>query len=239
MSALEYVVYPIPCGPGEVIRCEGMTLPDFQIQHVDRPDEILGVVSAMGNRASVRSKAHQRMLTEAQTLGAEALVGYSYDQAITVSTGNADGWVSALAVRFLPAGSPAPAPSKAVVALPPTVIAEDLGTGRKPDKTGAESVMIVTLGERHAFNAVLVVKASQAMAAAMYSKSAKAITRKSTATGEMLDVPNLITEGLGGQAIVGIGHAYVPSAKTVTSVHAGLAKAFETLPDLTQRAFSQ
>ena len=47
---------------------------------VDRPYEILGVVSATGNRAAVRSKARKLMLTEAETLGAEALVGYYYDQ---------------------------------------------------------------------------------------------------------------------------------------------------------------
>lgn len=66
---------------------------------------------------------------------------------------------------------------------------------------------------------------------------ATAIRWKSTATGEMLDLPNLITDGLAGQAMMGASHAFVPSAKTVVSVHAALAKAFETVPDLTQRAF--
>jgi len=251
---------------------------------VDRPYEILGVVSATGNRASVRSKARKLMLAEAGTLGAEALVGYYYDQEITVSTGDADGWAGALAVRFLADGAPASGPSKAAVALPHTVIGQDFGTGKKAEKADAivrkharlllakkgyyavfvddqlssdfpqelerlgleersryghpdaESVMLMTLGKRHAFNALFVVGASQAMAAAMYAKSANAIIWNSAAKGDYYDagIQALLVAGPMGPAMNGLGHIFVPSAKTVTSVHSALVKAFETLPDLTR-----
>ncbi len=104
---------------------------------VDRPYEILGVVSASGQRAGVRVKAQKKMLAEAASLGAEALVGYYYDEETTVPTDDADGWSSALAVRFLPAEATAPAPSKAVVALPHTVVGKDFGSGKKAEKADA------------------------------------------------------------------------------------------------------
>jgi hypothetical protein len=245
---------------------------------VDQPYEILGVVSASGNRAAVRSKARKLMLTEAETLGAEALVGYYYDQEITVSTGDADGWAGALAVKFLPDGAAAPGPSQAVVVLPHTVIGEDLGTGKKAEKADAiarkharlllakkgyyavftddvlapgfpdqfknlnaaernkygspeaDLVLAVNLGDRHAFNALFAAAASQALGTALYSKSADAVTWDNTGKGNSFD----FTTDLGLAA--GVGHLFVPSAKTVRSVHAALVKAFETLPDLTQPA---
>ena len=239
---------------------------------VDRPYEIVGVVSATGNRAGVRSKARKKMLAEAATLGAEALVGYYYDDETTVSTGDDDGWVGALAVKFLPSGAAAPAPCKAVVALPHTVIGEDLGTGKKAQKADAiarkharlllakkgyyavfvdeqisptfpdglkslsatdrmkygspeaDQVLAVTLGKRHALNILLIAGASQVVGTALYSKSANAITWQNSA--------GAVAGDLG--VSWGLGHLFVPSAKTVQSVHAALVKAFETLPDLSQ-----
>lgn len=75
----------------------------------------------------------------------------------------------------------------------------------------------------------------------MYSKSSKAITWDSTAKGQYYDagIEALLVAGPLGSAMNGLGHLFVPSAKTVTSVHAALVKAFETLPDLTQQASSQ
>lgn len=97
-------------GRGDTLRGHELTgLPDSRT-------EIPGVVSATGNRASVRSKARMLML----------------------------------AVRFLPEGVSAPPPSKAVVVPPPTGIGGDLGSGKKAEKADAESVMIMTPGERHA-----------------------------------------------------------------------------------------
>jgi hypothetical protein len=240
---------------------------------VDRPYEIVGVVSATGTRAGVRSKARKKILAEAATLGAEALIGYYYDDETTVSTGDADGWVGALAVKFLPAGAAAPAPAKAVVALPHAAIGADFGTGKRAEKSDAiarkharlllakkgyyavltddklapgfpdglgslsatdrvnygspdaDLVLAVNLGDRHAFNAILVAAASQAVGTALYSKSANAVTWQNKGKGGSFDITEI-------GASWGIGHLFVPSAKTVRSVHAALAKAFETLPDL-------
>jgi len=238
-----------------------------------QPYEILGVVSASGNRASVRSQARKRLLAEAAAMGAEALVGYYYDEEKTAPTGDDDGWAGALAVRFLPPGAAAPAPSKAVVALPHAILSEDFGKGKKAEKADAiarkharmllakkgyyavftddrlapgfpdalralsaaerpkygspeaDLVMAVNLGDRKAFNVVLVASASQAVGAALYSKSADAVTWQSAGKGSSF----LFTE-IG--AAWGIGNLFVPSAKTVRSVHAALSQAFETLPDL-------
>jgi hypothetical protein len=237
---------------------------------VDRSYEILGVVSATGQRAGVRSKARKRILAEAATLGAEALVGYYYDDETTVSTGDADGWAGALAVRFLPGGAASPPPSKAVVAIPHAAIGEDFGTGRKAEKADAiarkharlllaqkgyyavltddklspgfpdglknldaadrlkfgnpdaDLVLAVSLGERHALNVLLVAGASQVVGTALYSKSANAVTWQNTASGAGGDLG----------AAFGLGHLFVPSAKTIQSVHPALKKAFETLPNL-------
>ena len=251
---------------------------------MDRPYEILGVVSATGQRAGVRSQARKKMLAEAATLGAEALVGYYYDEETTVDTGDADGWAGALAVKFLPSGAAAPAPSKAVVVLPHAVIGKDLGTGKKAQKAdaiarkharlllakkgyyavltddklspgfpdGSESlnaadrmnygspdadlVLAVTLGERHAFNIILAAAASQAMGTALYSKSANAVVWQNTGSGDSFDLAEVIgigvASGIVGLAALGTAHLFVPSAKTVRSVHAALVKAFDTLPDL-------
>ncbi|MBK9140709.1 MAG: hypothetical protein IPM17_18480 [Verrucomicrobia bacterium] len=261
---------PAPSAPG------GRAVKVYEIgDRVDRPYEIVGVVSATGQRAGVRSKARKQLLAEAAALGADALVGYYYDQEITAPTGDADGWAGALAVKFLPSGSPAPAPSKAVVALPHTILGPDFGTGRKAEKADAiarkharmllakkgyyvvftedklasgfpdglkslsaadranygspdaDLVLAVSLGDRTAFNAILVVNASQALTTALYSKSADAVVWQSAGKGASFDVTEL-------GAAFGIGHLFVPSAKTVVSVHAALARAFETLPDLTQ-----
>ena len=237
---------------------------------LDRPYEVLGVVSATGQRAGVRTKARKQMLAEAATLGAEALVGYYYDEETTVSTGDADGWAGALAVKFLPIGTAAPPPSKAVVALPHALIGEDFGTGKKAQKADAiarkyarmllakkgcyavltddklapgfpdglknldapdrlqfgnpdaDLVLAMSLGDRHALNVLLVAGASQVVGTALYSKSANAVTWQNTASGTGGDLG----------AAFGIGHLFVPSAKTIRSVHAALANAFESLPDL-------
>ena len=240
---------------------------------VARPYEIVGVVSATGQRAGVRSKARKKMLSEAANLGAEALVGYYYEEETTVSTGDADGWAGALAVRFLPTGAAAPAPAKAVVALPHAAIGADFGTGRKAEKADAiarkharlllakkgyyavltddklapgfpdglvslnatarmnygspdaDLVLAVNLGDRHAFNAILVAAASQVVGTALYSKSANAVTWQNKGKGGSFDITEI-------GATWGIGHLFVPSAKTIRSVHAALANAFESLPDL-------
>lgn len=249
---------------------------------VGRPYEILAVVSATGQRAGVLSKARKLLIAQAAVLGAEALVGYYYDDEKTVSTGDADGWAGALAVKFLPDGASASAPSKAVVALPHALIGPDLGTGRKADKidaiarkharlllakkgyyailtedrlapgfpdaltnldTGnrlnygspdADLVLAVSLGDRKAFNAILAVNASQTLGTALYSKSTNAVSWQNTGKGSSYDPSSLLAGGVIGQSIEGVGHIFVPSAKTVVSVHAALAKAFETLPDLSQ-----
>jgi hypothetical protein len=237
---------------------------------VDRPYEVLAVVSATGQRAGVRSKARNQMLSQAATLGAEALVGYYYDEETTVATGDADGWSGALAVKFLPSGAAMPAPSKAVVALPHALIGEDFGTGKKAQKADAiarkharmllakkgyyavltddqlapgfpdglknldapdrlkfgnpdaDLVLAMSLGDRHALNLLLVAGASQVVGTALYCKSADAVTWQNTASGTGGDLG----------AAFGIGHLFVPSAKTIESVHAALVKAFESLPDL-------
>ena len=237
---------------------------------VDRPYEIVGVVSATGQRAGVLSKARKALLAEAKVLGAEALIGYYEDTETTVSTGDADGWAGALAVKFLPSGAASPAPSKAVVAIPHAVIGEDFGTGKKADKADAiarkharlllaqkgyyafltddrlspgfpdglknldapdrlkfgspdaDLVLAVNLGERHALNVLLVAGASQVVGTALYSKSANAVTWQNTASGAGGDLG----------AAFGLGHLFVPSAKTIQSVHPALKKAFETLPNL-------
>lgn len=103
----------------------------------DRPYEIVGVIAAMGQRAGVLTKGRKQMLAEASALGAEALVGYYYDDETTVATGDDDGWAGALAVRFLPSGAAAPPPCKAVVALPHAIIGSDMGKGRKAHKADA------------------------------------------------------------------------------------------------------
>lgn len=255
-------------------------------ERVDRPYEVVGVVSVTGQRAGVRSKARKQLLAEAAALGADALVGYYYDEEITAPTGDADGWAGALAVKFLPAGSPAPAPSKAVVALPHTILGPDFGTGRKAEKADAiarkharmllakkgyyavltddrhapgfpdglkslsaadranygspdaDLVLAVNLGARNAFNAILVAAASQAVGTALYSKSANAVTWQNAGKGTSFNPIDTATTaavgGILGLAVEGTAHALVPSAKTVQSVHAALARAFETLPDLTQ-----
>ncbi len=261
------------CAAGPTTR-NGQALKVYELgDPVDRPYEILGVVSASGQRAGVLSKARKLMLAEAATLGAEALVGYYYDDEKTVATGDADGWSGALAVKFLPSGAAAPAPSKAVVALPHTVIGENFGTGKNAEKADAiarkharlllakkgyyavltddklapgfpdglkslsaadrvkygspeaDLVLAVNLGDRHAFNAILVAAASQAVGTALYSKTADGVTWQNTGKGGSFDITEL-------GAAWGIGNLFVPSAKTVRSVHAGLVKALETLPDL-------
>jgi hypothetical protein len=250
---------------------------------VTRPYEILGVVSAIGNRANVRTKARKMMVAEAERLGAEALVGYYFDDETTVDTGDADGWAGALAVRFLPDGSPRPAPCKAVVALPHTVVGEDFGTGRKAEKADAitrkharmllarngyyawftearltsgfpadlnrldaatrsnygspdaDLVLAVSLGKRHAVNALLVVGATQQLGAVLYSKSADAVTWQSAGKGSGYDAAEMVTAAALGPVGVlsfGLAHAFVPSAKTIRAVHDGLGKAFVSLPDL-------
>ena len=242
---------------------------------VDRPYEIVGVVSATGQRAGVRTKARKQLLAAAATLGAEALVGYYYDEETTVSTDDADGWAGALAVKFLPSGAAAPALSKAVVVLPHAIIGADLGTGKRAEKADAiarkharlllakkgyyalltddrlapgfpdglvgltatdrtkygspdaDLVLAVNLGDRNAFNVILAAAASQAVGTALYSKSANAVTWQNTGKGNSFDLTEI-------GAAWGIGNLFVPSAKTVRSVHAALVKAFESLPDLSQ-----
>jgi hypothetical protein len=265
----------VPPAPG------GATVKTYELgERVDRPYEILGVVSVTGNRAGVRSKARKQLLAAAAALGADALVGYYYDEEKTTPTGDADGWAGALAVKFLPSGSPARAPSKAVVALPHTILGPDFGTGKKAEKAGAiarkharmllakkgyyailtedtlapgfpdqfkdldaarrmqygspdaDLVLAVNLGDRKAFNAILIVNASQALTTALYSKSANAVVWQDAGKGDSFDSNEL-------GAAFGIGHLFVPSAKTVVSVHAALAKAFETLPDLTRSSLLQ
>lgn len=234
---------------------------------VDRPYEIVGVVSTTGNRGNVRTKGRAQMLAEAAAMGAEALVGYYYDDEKTAST---DAWAGALAVRFLSPGSAPPLPSKAVVVIPHAAIGEDFGTGKKaqnadaiarklarfllakkgyyavfademlnsefPDdlkkldasrrlqfgNPDADFILALSLGRRHAVNILVIAGASQAVGTALYSKTANAVTWQNKATGSGGDL------GAG----FGLGHLFVPSAKTIQSTRAALEKAFENLPNL-------
>jgi hypothetical protein len=238
---------------------------------VDRPYEIVGVISATGNRGGVLSKGRKKILAEASTLGADALVGYYYDDEKIVAN---IGWAGALAVRFQTVGTSSQVPSKAVVLLPHTVIGKDLATGKKAEKMDAISrklaryqlakkgyyavlvneeigtgfpdylkkmkdadrlnygsiegdlVLAVTLGDRHAFNVLLVAAASQALGAAIYSKSANDVTWQNAARGNSFDF--MRDTGL----LSGVAHLFVPSAKTIESIRIALEQAFETLPNL-------
>jgi hypothetical protein len=94
--------------------------------------EILGVVSAAGNRGGVRTKARKSIIAGAAALGANAVVGYYYDDEIDSSTA---AWAGGLAVRLLPPGTPRPAPAKAVVVIPRVALGGDVAAGRKAAKT--------------------------------------------------------------------------------------------------------
>lgn len=99
-----------------------------------RPYEILGVVSVVGNRLSARSgKTLKQMQAAAATLGAEALVGYYYDDEINTTT---EAWAGALAVTFLADGSAAPRPpAGCVVVVPHFTAPEDLAKSKKARRT--------------------------------------------------------------------------------------------------------
>ena len=99
-----------------------------------RPYEVLGVVSAVGNRITARSgKTKKLMQAEAAAMGAEALVGYYYDDEKNTTT---EAWAGALAVKFLPAGSAAqPAPAACAVVVPHFATPEDLAKNRKARRT--------------------------------------------------------------------------------------------------------
>lgn len=94
----------------------------------------------------------------------------------------------------------------------------------------------MNLGDRHAFNAILVAAASEAVGTVLYSKSANGVSWQNGGEGNSFYPAETVTLGLVagplGLVSVGVAHLFVPSAKTVQSVHAGLVKAFETLPDL-------
>lgn len=94
--------------------------------------EILGVVSAAGNRGGVRTRARRAIIAGAAALGADAVMGYYYDDEIDSSTA---AWAGGLAVRLLPPGTPRPAPARAVVAIPHVALGEDVAAGRKAAKT--------------------------------------------------------------------------------------------------------
>jgi hypothetical protein len=120
--------------PGTTAR-SGQALKVYELgDKVDRPYEIVGVVSATGNRGGVLSKAKKMIVAEAAALGAEAVVGYYYDDEKMAST---DGWAGALAVKFLPSGAATPTPNKAVVAVPHAIIGDDFGKGKKAEKADA------------------------------------------------------------------------------------------------------
>lgn len=239
---------------------------------VERPYEVIGVVSASGQHGGVQTWAKKKMLAEAATLGADALVGYYYDDETSTMIAGVDGWAGALAVRFLPSGAVAAAPSKAVIALPHVFTAKDLGTGNKAEKADAiarkharyllamkgyyavlvndhlapgfpdsltslsptdrlkygspdaDLVLAITLGERKAFNAFLVVASSQALGTALYAKSSNSVTWQNAGGGDSSQFV-----GVAG----GIAHIFVPSSKNTPAVHEALKAAFDTLPDLT------
>ena len=67
------------------------------------------------------------------------------------------------------------------------------------------------------------------LGAALYSKSTNAVTWQNTASGTGGDLV----------AVFGLGHLFVPSAKTVESVHAALKKALNTLPNLSSPPASE
>lgn len=72
----------------------------------------------------------------------------------------------------------------------------------------------------------------------MNSQPANTLVWRSTALEDMRDVPNLITEGLGGQAIVGVRKVVVPSARTDPSVHTALVNS-KPCRISTQRVFPE
>jgi hypothetical protein len=99
-----------------------------------RPYEVLGVVSAVGNRLSARSgKTIKLMQSEAAAMGAEALVAYYYDDEKNTTT---EAWAGALAVKFLPPGSAGqPVPVPCVVVVPRFAKPEELAQNKKARRT--------------------------------------------------------------------------------------------------------
>jgi hypothetical protein len=107
-------------------------------EKVTRPYEILGVVSAIGNRPSANSgKARRIMAEEAAAMGAEALIGFYYDENHVAPSGGPDCWSQALAVKFLAEPAPAKRPSPGVVAIPHIFIGENAGSPTKVERTAA------------------------------------------------------------------------------------------------------
>lgn len=103
---------------------------------VSRPYEILGVVSAVGQRPSANSgKARDIMTREAAAMGAEALIWFYYDENNVAPSGGPECWSQALAVKFLPEGTPPRAPSRGVAAIPQIIIGEEAGSAKKAAKT--------------------------------------------------------------------------------------------------------
>ncbi|MHC1764094.1 MAG: hypothetical protein AB9869_07290 [Verrucomicrobiia bacterium] len=77
------------------------------------------------------------MVEQAAAMGADKLIKYYYDDNNVAPSGGPDCWSQALAVKFLPAGSPQPPPSRAVVTLPPIIVGDVTGSAKKAERAAS------------------------------------------------------------------------------------------------------